>query len=379
MNLNVKTILGVLLTVPLAIVIIIILFLNYIYSVIELRDKKNQWFSELNYHVSQLNMVGYDVVMYSEEARPRQQWVIISKKVAVFLQTDMFDQGYESVFIESLRNRQRKMSKLFERMTLSSQQILHATQRQQQLARQILHQTQSIKNDIYKALKRNDLYYNEIRQQIILMIVGIAFFLVLVIFVSVYHMYFGVTRPLNILKKWSSEFVRGHLDKEIALDTSNEFKHLADSFFELGWQLKQNYIELEKNKEISQNLEARNQLLISHLNDNISDSGVGYLDWDIDRGVFYLTKAAINILGLKANKTQLKFNDLINLIALEERPGLIYQLERCRDTSKKIETHCHMAVESGTDKKLFFQGNTVSGLNRCYISIQLSLTLTETD
>jgi len=372
MSLSVKNKLAIMMYVPLVLIIIIVLFVNYIYGVIELRDKKNQWFSDVNYLVSQLYVVGYDVVMYTDEIRPKQQWMLISEKVSGYLQTEMFDAEYESNFIEALRNRQRKISKLFNRMQHLNKIQIHTEARQQQLANQILIQTQAIKNDLYKALKRNDLFYNDIRQRLILMIVAVALVLVMVIFLSVFFMYVGVTKPLEILKKWSDDFVRGHLDKEVALDKSNEFKMLADSFFELGWQLKQNHIELKKNTEKSQELEIRNQLLSAHLDHCLEGGGVGYLDWEIEQGIFYLTKESITILGLKANKTSLKFNDLVNLFVIEDRQGLVYQLERCRDAIKVFEIKCHLTAESGTNKQIIIQGSVFSGLDNQYVSLRIS-------
>ncbi len=373
MNISVKNQLAIMMFVPLVLIIIIVSFANYIYGVIELRDKKTQWFSDVNYLVSQLYVVGYDVVMFNEEARPKQQWMIISNKVSGYLQTDMFDAEHELFFIETLRNRQRKISKLFNRMQHSKNIQIQSEARQQQLASQILIQTQTIKNDLYKALKRNDAFFNKIREQLILMVVAIAFLLVLVIFLSVYYMYRGVIRPLEILKKWSDDFVRGHLDKEVTLDKSNEFKMLADSFFELGWQLKQNHIELEKNNEKNQELEARNQLLKAHLNHCLEGGGIGYLDWEIEQGIFYLTKEAITILGLKADKTSLKFNHLVNLFAVEDRQSLVYQLERCRDTMKVIEIKSYLAPESGTNKQISIKGSVVSGMDNQYVSLRIML------
>jgi len=372
MNLTVKNKLVVMMFVPLVLIIIIVSFANYIYGVIELRDKKNQWFSDVNHLVSQLYVVGYDVVMFNDEVRPKQQWMLISKKVSGYLQTDMFDVEHELVFIDALRNRQRKLSKLFNRMQHSKKMRIHTEARQQQLANQILIQTQAIKNDLYKALKRNDDLYNEIRNQLILMIIAIAFLLVLVIFLSVYYMYCGVTKPLEILKKWSDDFVRGHLDKEVELDKTNEFKMLADSFFELGWQLKQNHIELEKSSEKSQQLDARNKLLMSHLDDCLDGRAIGYLDWDIDQGFFYLTSEATKMLDLKAEKTRLKFNELVNLFAADERQSLVYQLERCRDTMKVFEIKCRLVAESGVDKRIHLQSSVFSDQDSRYVSLCIS-------
>ena len=372
MNISVKNKLTIMMFVPFLLVTIIVLFVNYIYGVIELRDKKNQWFSDVNYLVSQLYMVGYDVIMFSNEERPRQQWVLISKKVSAYLKSEIFDSEHELVFIETLRNRQRKISKLFNRMQHSEKMQIHTEIRLQQLAKQILNQTQAIKNDLYRALKLNDAFYNDIRQRLILMILSVAFVLVLVIFITVYSMYAGVTKPLGVLKKWSEDFVRGHLDKEIELDKSNEFKLLADSFFELGWQLKQNHIELEKKSKESKVLDGRNQLLMSHLDHCLDGRGVGYIDWEIDQGFIYLTKEAIALLGLKPDKTRLKFNDLVDLFSVDCRQGLVYQLERCRDTLKVFELTCQLSAESGIDKLFVLKGSVIRLENSRYVSIRIT-------
>lgn len=370
---SVKKKLSLMMLMPLILVIIILVFVNYVYSIIEQRDEKNHWFSDVNDLVNQLYIVGYDVVMYSGEKRPRQQWILIANRVSERLDNNPFELDSEKDFIDTLRIKQRKISQLFNRMLNANQLKLYTEQRRQLLARQVLFQTQAIKNDLSSALDNNDSYYGEIRQRIVLLIVLIAFILLLSIAVSIYYLYSSISIPLEILKKWSREFVRGHLDKEIELDESNEFRHLADSFFELGWQLKQNHLELELIKNKYCQAELRNQLLLSHLDQCQAGNIQGHIDWNIEAGVLYLSSNVESMFGLEGKDNSVGFDQFANLIDFSERQATVYLLERCRDTGKEFETDCRFRQSgNGNDVRVHLNGALVIIDQHRLVSIEVN-------
>lgn len=353
---TVKKKLQLLVVLPVILIVTILIYVNHIYDVIEERDEKNHWLSDVSHLVNQLYMVGYDVVMFSSEERPKQQWVLISDKVTKKINTTLFSENHEKYFIDGLKQKQRKISHLFNRMSYLKEGKTKKIERRELLAKQILIQTQAIKNDIYEAVRANEIYYKEIRKNIIFTIILIAILMTLVISVIVYYLHDSICSPLSILKKWSSDFVSGHLDKKIEMDSEGEFKLLADSFFELGWQLKQNHLELDSEIKNRKEAEIRRLMLLHHINECQAKTGTGSLDWHVDYGVFYLTAVALEILGLEETDDTLGFDDFINLIDKKDQQGVLFMLERCRDTSKSFDIEVSLAGKDTSGKKIQLAG-----------------------
>ena len=358
---------------PLLLVVIILSYLNYIYDVIDERDKKNNWLSDVSYLVNQLNMVGYDVVMYPLEERPKQQWKVISGKISKKTDEHIFSKEHEKNFIEGLMYKQRKISRLFNRMLYSKGSKLREIERSNQLAKQVLIQTLTIKNDIHEAQKDNELYYSQIRKNIVVSIAIIAVCAILIIGIIIYYLNISICSPLEVLKKWSADFVSGHLDKKIELNSGNEFKRLADNFFELGWQLKQNHIELDSEIENRKDAEIRSLMLLHHVNECEAKTGIGSIDWHVDYGVFYLTAMALEFLGLEEQDEILGFDDFINLIDKSDQQNTLLILEQCRDTGKGFNIDVMLNREINLKRKVQLVGVVSIKVPSRYVNITIKM------
>jgi len=370
---TVKKKLQLLMLLPLLLIVVILSYLNYIYNVIETRDEKNHWLSDVSYLVNQLNMVGYDMVVYPSEDRPKQQWKLISGKISKKLDTHIFSETREKGFIDGLMYKQRKISRLFNRLLYSKGSKLRDTERRNQLAKQVLIQTLAIKNDIHEAININDSYYAQIRKNIILSIALIAFGVIFIIAVIVYYLQNSICSALDVLKKWSADFVSGHLDKKIELNTGDEFKLLADRFFELGWQLKQNHIELDSEIENRKEAEIRSLMLLHHINECQAQTGTGSLDWHVEYGVFYLTAMALEFLGLKEEDETLGFDDFIALIDKSDQQRVLFMLERCRDTGKGFDIDVILNKEKDLIREIHLAGVVSVKAPSRYVNITISM------
>lgn len=358
---------------PFVLTVIIVSYLNYIYDIIEERDEKNNWLFDTSYLVNQLYVVGYDVIMFPVELRPKQQWKLISKKISEKMNASIFSKDHEKYFIEGLVYKQRKISRLFDRMLYSKSNGAQKHERRNQLAKQVLIQTQSIKTDLYDAVKENEIYYKKIRKNIIFTIALIAFGLMIIITMIVFYLHNSICSPLETLKKWSSDFVSGHLDRKVELKTDDEFKLLADSFFELGWQLKQNYIELDSEIKNRKEAEIRNLILLHHINECQAQTGTGSLDWHVEYGVFYITAVALEFLGLEEQDEILRFDDFINLIDKSDQQSSLFMLERCRDTGKGFDMDVTLNNEGDLIRKVHLTGVASIKAPARYVNITINM------
>jgi len=372
-NLSVKNKLKSLIILPLLLIVVMMVYLSHVYDVLEERDEKNIWLEEVSFLVSQLYMVGYDVVMYPAEERPKQQWKLISDKIAEKLRTSIFLQKHEVEFVDTLKHKQVKLSRLFNRMLYSIDNRKIRTERREQLAKQILIQTQAIKSDIHSINIVNEKYYSEIRNDLIVVLVLIAFFTVLIISLIVSYLYKSICYPLDILKDWSADFVSGHLDKKIDIRSNDEFSALANQFFELGLQLKQNHLELDNEIEERKKSEMQNQMLLLHLDACQQHTGVASLDWQTTYGTLYLTPMSLDILALDKNDAVLGFDDFINLIDKNDQKSALFMLERCRDTGKGFELNITFSAEEKSPRKVRLLGFVSTVAPYKYVNMTIEL------
>lgn len=369
-NLSVKRKLALFAIVPFALVVIILLELNYINNIIEERDKENKWLAEVSYLTNQLYSVGYDVLFYVDEDRPRLQWEMIFKRMSEHLDKQSYSRENKDVLIERLKLRQKRLSELYDRMKHKYGSEKNTDERKNQLIRQMLFQTQAIKQDLSLASKKSRNYYNDIRHTMVVTIAVVALSLTLIVSVFIYYLYMSICAPIDILKMWSEDFVSGHLDKKIELDDNNEFKKLANNFSELGDQVKQYHLDLEAERDLRREAEIKNNLLVNDLNTTKGVTAEGSLYWNIRAGEVYLTPAAARVLAIQQKNEMLKFDDFIKLIDPDDQKTLLFTLEQCRTTGKSFDIICRL-MTGMSSKKIVLMGRLYAVSDYRYISINI--------
>lgn len=319
--------------------------LIYIYSILEARDEKNRWIHETSQLATQMYLIGYDVAMYPAESRPYMQWDFVSVKFKKYLDTMPVSTEQDRNLLRILTFQFNKTDKLYKRLVPSlaeKPEDASSMKRRERLMRQLMLHTQNIIFDILEARHNNEAYFKSLRDRIILVIAIASVIFLLISSRLAYLINRGVLRPINKLKQWSAEFVSGHLDKTIEIENNDEFVDLANGFKEMGWQIKNNFIELTNaNSETKQTI-MQLEVMKQQLELCQRYSGSGSFEWDYKKELVIFSNGSAELVNLPVDKRQLSIKEFLNFVHELDRSQVTEAFRRCRESGEGFELDCRL-------------------------------------
>jgi len=241
---------------------------------IQVAENYRVWTNEILKQSMDLSGVGFDVISYPEEKRPRRQWEIISKKLALSTGRQHYLDSYGQDALVKIISSQNKLNDLYIEITKSGHvlnerkllaRIQRATKRLLFEINVIVYEANELNNH---ALKIKSKIYPKANYLITLIgIVSLFLFLVIMIMLKK-----SVLTPLLVLKNWSHKLAGGELDNRIILHRKDEIGSLADDFNKMADKLQTTIRDMEaevrERKQVEKLLRTA-QVSLSDANENL--------------------------------------------------------------------------------------------------------------
>ena len=259
---------------PLMFGIFVIAVSNWTDSKIQSAEQYQEWTNDLLKLSMKLSVIGFDVISFPDEQRPRRQWIIVYENLKAGIEKDHVLSVYAKENLVKITASLKKLNDLYGDVAENDLAVSdsHKLEHTKRLTKRLLFEVNvivvaagAINND---ALSEKSKIYP--KANFMMTLVGIVslflFFIVLFILKQ------SILNPLHVLKTWSHKLADGQLDKRIELKRDDELGELAGDFNKMADKLQDSIERLQV--EIKERLQAETllkvaQLSLSEANENL--------------------------------------------------------------------------------------------------------------
>ena len=263
-----------LMILPLAFGIFVIAVLYWAEEQIKTAEQYRLWTDGVLKSSMKLSMIGFDVISFPGEKRPRRQWAIVYQALKNDAENRPVSSNYATESIQKINASLERLNALYLRLSVDSAKIndRRRLERSNRKTKRLLFEVNVIVTEAgmlnNDALERKSLVYP--KANFLISLVGIVslFLFLLILFI----LKKSIIDPLNVLKDWSHKLASGNLDTRIKLKRKDELGLLSDDFNVMADKL-QNIIQ-EMEEEVCERKQAENllhlaQLSLSEANENL--------------------------------------------------------------------------------------------------------------
>ncbi len=236
-----------LMVLPLVFSLFVVAALLWADKEIQTAEDYRKWTDKILSLSMKLSVVGFDVISFPREKRPRQQWSVIHEAMINSSEKSIGLSGDAEKSAFKIKKSLRRLTELYSDVTVRRAGVTDKLrlERTKRSTRRLLFEVSAIVDEArllnQDALEKKSSIYP--KANLLMMLVGIISLILFLVVLFILKR--SILTPLTALKKWSTRLAGGDLNNRIELQRNDEFVLLAHDFNKMADKLQQSISDLE--------------------------------------------------------------------------------------------------------------------------------------